>query len=152
MTPINTFMQLLVMCTTQKKSTPYSQVLPFYRIYLENRFISKMCNNLELFLKYRAYNEKLMRQQILRARKYRRTKLLSIQREEAHKNTLVFDITYYPIFTKLRNISSIIHLLLTPDREHSKIVKNISIIVFKKGKFKRNPSDSQNNIFVRAIH
>ena len=44
--------------------------------------------------KYRGYNEKLVRQQILNTRKYRRTKLLFIQSEEAHKNKLVFDITH----------------------------------------------------------
>ena len=93
--------------------------------------------------KYRGYNEKLVRQQILNTRKHRRTKLLFIQSEEAHKNKLVFDITHYRIFTKLKNILSRIHLLLTPDREHSKIVKNISITVFKTGKFKRNPGESR---------
>ena len=126
------------MCITQKKSTPYSQVLHFNRIYLENPFFDKRFNNLEVWLKHHGYNEKLVRQQILKARKYGRTKLLHIQREEAHKNELVFDIRYYPIFSKLKYILLRIHLLLTADREHSKIVRNISIIVFKKGKLKRN--------------
>ena len=62
-----------------------------------------------------------MRQQIFKARKYKGTELLHSQREEVHKNKLVFDITYYPIFSKLKNILSKIHLLLTPDREHSKV-------------------------------
>ena len=92
MTPINTFIKLLVMYTTQKNSTPYSQALEFNRISLENQFNDKMCNKLEVWLKYCGYQEKLVRQQILKARKYRRTKLLYIQREEARKNKLVFDI------------------------------------------------------------
>ena len=75
-----------------------------------------------------------MRQQILKTTKYRRTKLLYILREEVHKNKLVFNITYYPMFFKLQNILSKIHLLLTPDREHSKDFENIPIIGFKKGK------------------
>ena len=56
------------------------------------------------------------------------------QREEVHKNKLVFNITYYPIFSKLKNILSKIHLLLTSDREHSNVFENVSIIGFKKRK------------------
>ena len=75
-----------------------------------------------------------MRQQILKTRKYRRTKLLHIQREEVHKNTLVFNITYYLIFLKLKNMLFKIHFLLTLDREHRKVFENVPIIGFKKGK------------------
>ena len=65
------------------------------------------------------------------------------QREEVHKNNLVFNITYYPIFLKLKNILSKIQLLSTPDREHRKVFENVSIIGFKKGK-------SLKDILVRA--
>ena len=65
------------------------------------------------------------------------------QREEYHKNKLVFNITYYPIFSKLKNILFKIHLLLTPDREHRKVFENVPIIGFKKGK-------SLKEILVRA--
>ena len=71
-----------------------------------------------------------MRQQILKAQKYRRTELFHNQREEVHKNKLVFNIIYYPIFSKLKNILFKIHLLLTPDREHRKICENVPIIIF----------------------
>ena len=84
-----------------------------------------------------------MRQQILKARKYRRTKFLHSQREEVHKNKLVFNITYYPIFSKLKNIIFKIHLPLTPDREHRKVFENVPVIGFKKGK-------SLKDILVRA--
>ena len=75
-----------------------------------------------------------MRQQILKARKYRRTELLNSQREEVYSNKLVFNITYYPIFSKLKKILFKIHLLLAPDREHRKAFENVPIIGFKKGK------------------
>ena len=67
-----------------------------------------------------------MRQQILKARKYRRTELLHSQREEVHKNKLVFNITYYPIFSKLKNILFKIHLRPVPDREHRTVSENVS--------------------------
>ena len=55
----------------------------------------------------------------------------------------MFNITYYPIFSKFKNILSIIHLLLTPDREHSKVFENILIRGFKKAK-------NLNGILVRS--
>ena len=113
-----------------KKSIPYIQALRFNRICSKNQFFDKRFNGLEVWLKNLGYNEKLVRQQILKARKYKRTELLYSQREEVHKNKLVFNITYYSIFSKPKNILSKIHLLLTPDREHSKVFENIPIIGF----------------------
>ena len=79
----------------------------------------------------------------MKARKYKRTELLYSQREEVHKNKLVFNISYYPIFSKLKNIIFKIHLLLTPGREHRKVFENVPVIGFKKGK-------SSKDILVRA--
>ena len=61
-----------------------------------------------------------------------KTELLHNQREEFHKNKLMFNITYYPTLSKLKNILSKIHLLLTPDRKYSKVFENVSIDGFKK--------------------
>ena len=126
-----------------KKSIPYSQALRFNRICSENQFFDKSCNHLEVWLKSRGYNEKLVRQQSFKTRKCRRTELLHGQSEEVYKNNLVFNITYYPIFSKLKNTLFKIHLLLTPDREHRKVFENVPIIGFKKGK-------SLKDILVRA--
>ena len=68
-----------------EKSIPYSQTLHFNRNCSKNQFFDKMCNDLEVWLKNRGYNEKLVRQQILKARKYKRTELLHSQGEEVHK-------------------------------------------------------------------
>ena len=65
-----------------KNSIPYCQALRFNRICSKNQFFDKRCNDLEVWLKNRGYNEKSVRQQILKARKYRRTELLYSQREE----------------------------------------------------------------------
>ena len=70
----------------------------------ENQFFDKRYNDLEVWLKNRGYNEKLVRQQILKARKYRRMEILHGQRGEVHKNNLVFNIIYYPISSKLKKI------------------------------------------------
>ena len=87
-----------------KKSIPYSQALRFNRICSKNQLFHKRCNDVEVWLKNRGYDEKLVRQPILRARKYKRTELLYRQREEVHKNKLMFTITSYLMFSKLKNI------------------------------------------------
>ena len=87
-----------------KKSIPYSQALRFSRICSKNQFFDKWCIDLGIWLKSRGCNEKLVRQQILKARKYKRTELLHSQRDEVHKNKLVFNTNYYPISSKLKNI------------------------------------------------
>ena len=46
----------------------------------------------------------------------------------------MFNITYYSIFSKFKNILSKIDLLLTPEMEHSKVFENVPVIGFKKGK------------------
>ena len=45
-----------------KKSIPYSQALHFNRVFSKNQFLDKKCNDLEVSLKSRGYNEKLVRQ------------------------------------------------------------------------------------------
>ena len=99
-----------------KNFIPYSQSLRFNKICSKNQFFDKKCNDIEVWLLNRGYNEKSVRQQILKTRKYRRTELLYSQREEIHKSKLVFYITYYSIFSKLKNILWNIHLLLTRNR------------------------------------
>ena len=70
-------------------------------------FFDVRCNDLALWLKTRAFNEKLVRKQILEARKYRRTNFCIVREKK------FINITYCPIFSKLKNILSKIHLLLT---------------------------------------
>ena len=53
------------------------------------------------------------------------------------------NITYYPVFSKLKNILSEIHLQLTRDKEHEKVFEKVPIIRFRKAK-------SLKDILVRA--
>ena len=88
------------MPSSLKKIHPVQSGFGFNRICSKNQFFDKRCNVLEVCLRNRGYKEKLVRQQILYS-----------QREEVHKSKLVF-ISYYSIFSKLKNILSKIHLLL----------------------------------------
>ena len=56
--------------------------------------------------KHRRHSEKLVRQKIKKTRKYRSTELLYSQREEVNSNKLMLNVTYYPNFSKLKNILS----------------------------------------------
>ena len=60
--------------------------------------------------------------------------LLNKQTTNDKEDLLVLNITYHPAFSKLKNIVSNIHLLLTPDKEHQKVFQNLPILGFKKGK------------------
>ena len=73
---------------------------------------------MEIWLKERGYSYKLVRGQILKARKFSRSEVLNKQKRMGNKSRIVFNITYHPVFSKLKNVLSEIHLLLTPDREH----------------------------------
>ena len=70
-----------------KTSIPCRQILRFNRICSKNQFFDKTCNALEVWLKSCGYNKKLVRQQILKARKCRRTERLYRQRAEVHKHS-----------------------------------------------------------------
>ena len=59
-----------------RKYIPYTQDLRFNRICSGNTFFDNRCNKLECWLKERGYNEKVVRQQILKARKFTREDLL----------------------------------------------------------------------------
>ena len=56
--------------------------------------------------KHRRHSEKLVRQKIEKTRKYRSIELLYSQREEVNSNKLMLNVTYYPNFSKLKNILS----------------------------------------------
>ena len=56
---------------------------------------------------------------------------------------LVFNITYHPNFSNLKDTMSFLHLLLTPDQEHQQVFHKVPIIGFRRAK-------SLKNILVRA--
>ena len=83
---------------------------------------------MEVWLKERGYSDKLVRGQILKARKFSRSEVLNKQKRVGNKNRFVFNITYHPLFLKLKKLLSEIHLLLTLDREYGKVFQRISTI------------------------
>ena len=84
-----------------------------------------------------------MRGQILKARKFSRSEVLNKRKRVGNNSRFGFNITYHPVLSKLKNVLSEIHLLLTPDREHGKVFDNIPIAGFRRTK-------SLKDILVRA--
>ena len=124
-----------------KKSIPFRQALRLNRICSENAFFDSRYNELETWLKERGYSDKLVRGQILKARKFSCSEVLNKRKRVGSNSRFVFSITYHPVLSK--NVLSEIHLLLTPDREHGKVFENIPIVGFRRAK-------SLKDILVRA--
>ena len=103
-----------------KRSIPYSQALRLNRICSEISFLDHRCNQLESWLKQRGYNDKLVRDQIIKARKHKRDELLDREKPSTDQK-LTLNITYHPAYAKLKETLHQIHLLLAPNEKHSKV-------------------------------
>ena len=112
------------------KNLYHSQALRLNKICSENSFFDKPCNDLEIWLKGSRYSDKLVRKQILKARKFSRAELLNNQRKKENEDKLNLNITYHLSLVQLKIIMNRIHLLLTADNEHNKVFKRRSYYRF----------------------
>ena len=86
-----------------KKSIPSIKALRLNRICAENSFYDKYCNELEIWLRERGYSDKLVRQQILKARKRKRKDLLNDMKDKRNDYKLMLNITHHPNFSNLKD-------------------------------------------------
>ena len=126
-----------------KKYIPYSQALRLNRICSNNSSYDKRCNELAVWLSEWGYSDKLVRQQVLKARKHKRKHPPNDIKDKRNDYKLVFNITYYPNFSNLKDAISFLHLSLTPDQEHQKVFHKVPIIGFRR-------ANSFKDILVRA--
>ena len=117
-----------------KNGIPYSQALRLNRICSYNETFDRRCNDLEKWLMERGYNKKMIRKQILSARKHSRNDLLEKEKQQMPEKKLTFNITYYPAFQNVRSIMEDMHILLTPDKEHKKVFPDVHVEGFRNGK------------------
>ena len=87
-----------------------------------------------MLAKDKGYNKKVVRQQIVKTRKFTRKDILNQDSKTKGRNKLVFNFTYHPAYSKLKHILSNINLLLTPDAQHRKVFPEVSNVGFKSGK------------------
>ena len=117
-----------------KKGRPYNQSLRLNMICSDNENFDKRCNNFKKWLMERGYNEKMIRNQILRAREDSINDHLEREEQQISEQKLTFNITYYPTFQNVRAIMEELHILLTPNKEHKKVFPNVPVIGFRNGK------------------
>ena len=101
-----------------KKGIPYSQALRLNRICSDNENFDKCCKYLEKWLIKRGYKDKMIRNQISRAREHSRNDLLEREKPQMSEQKLTFNNTYYPAFQNVRTIMEELHILLTPNKAH----------------------------------
>ena len=117
-----------------KKGIPYSQALWLNRICSETNLFDNRCNDLERFLLERGYSSKLVRKEILRARKISRNELLDKEKSQGNVSKLTFNVTYYPVFRHLKSPLKELHVILACDEDHKKVFPEVPIIGFKNNK------------------
>ena len=78
----------------------------------------KRCNDLERYLLERGYSSKLLRKEILRARKIPRNDLLDKEKSQGNDSKLTFNVTYYPVFRHLKSQLKESHVIVTCDEDH----------------------------------
>ena len=113
-------------------SDPY-QAVRLHRICSNNTNFDKR-NDLEKWLMERGYNEKMVRNQILRAREHSRNDLLEREKQQMSEQKLTFNITYHTAFRNVRAIMEELHILLTPNQKHKKVFPNVLLLGFRNGK------------------
>ena len=82
----------------------------------------------------RGYSSKLVRKEILRARKIPRNELLDKEKSQGNDSKLTFNVTYYPVFRHLRNLLKESHVILGCDEAHKKVFPEVPIIGCKNNK------------------
>ena len=117
-----------------KKGIPYSQALRLSRTCSDNETFDKRCNDSEKWLMERGYNEKMIRKQILSAREHSRNDLLEKEKQQLSERKSAFNITYYPVFRNVRGIMEELHILLTPSKEHKKVLPDVPALGYRNGK------------------
>ena len=99
-----------------QKKYPSQPSSPLNRICSNNSLFDQRCNELEHWLHERGYSERVVRQEILKARKILRNGLLQKEHNHPEENKLTLNITYYPAFQNTKTILEELQILLAPDK------------------------------------
>ena len=82
----------------------------------------------------RAYNEKMIRKQILTAREHSINDLSEKEKQQMSEEKLTFKINYYPAFQNVSSTMEELHILSTPNKEHKKLFPDVPVVGFRNGK------------------
>ena len=89
---------VLVPVTHTTLRNPYLKVRHYAksRIFSENSSYDKRCTGLQVWLMEQGYSDKLLKQQVVKARKNKRKDLLNNVKDKENDYKLAFNITYHP--------------------------------------------------------
>ena len=90
------------------------------RICSNNIFYDNRCNQLEKWLSDRNYKQKLVWEQIIKARAISREELLN-ERNPQVEGWLVLNLTYHPLLRDFQKVLNEAQIPLTPNEEHKTI-------------------------------
>ena len=103
------------------KSIPYSQALRLNQICSNNIFYDNRCNQSEKWLSDRNYKQKLVREQIFKARVIPRETLLNNERNPQLEDWLVLNLMYHPLLRDFQKVLKEAQILLTSNEEHKTV-------------------------------
>ena len=89
---------------------------------------------MERFFLERGYSSKLVRKEILRAKKIPRNELLDKEKSQGNDSKLTFNVTYYPVFRHLKSQLKELHVILACDEAHRQVFPEVPIIGFENNK------------------
>ena len=118
-----------------KKGIPYSQALRMRRICSEDDDFHKRCEDLHGWLLNRGFNNRMVTDQIERAKNSDRNSLLDVENEQARDNKVNFVVTYHPALNrKLIEILRSNHFLLQRDPDHASCFNDVPRVAFRRPK------------------
>ena len=84
-------------------------------------FYDNRCNQLEKWLCDRNYEQKLVREQILKSRALSRETFSNNERNPQVEDGLVLNLTYYPLLRDFQKVLNETQILVTPNEEHKTV-------------------------------
>ena len=90
---------------------------------------------MEIFPLERGYSSKLVRKELLLAKKIARNELLDKEKSKENYSKLTFNVTYYPVFRHLKSQLKELYVILACDEDHKRrAFPEVPIIDFKNNK------------------
>ena len=119
-----------------KKGIPYGQALRIKRIVSEEEVLDDRCKELECWLKKRGYPDKLVTDQIARARQEDRNDLLDRERDRnRNNNRIILVLSYHPSLSKkVHDIVRNSFPILQCDAEHRRVFSEIPMVTYRRAK------------------
>ena len=118
-----------------KKGIPYGQALRIRRIVSDDGDFERRCSDLGGWLRNRGYPERLIDEQIGRARVEDRDSLLEREKKVAENDRDILVLSYHPCLSKkVHEIVRNAHPILQCDAEHRRVFSKLPMVSYRRAK------------------